>query len=71
MQHEEEKMLSQPFYTWTGEILHNIDNEISVILSQSRWDNNRSYIYWIEKEILKPEGLNKILVEERDVFKFM
>ena len=47
MQHEEEKIRSQPFYTWTGEILHNIDNKISVILSQSRWDNNRSYIYWI------------------------
>lgn len=71
MQHEKEKIQSQPLYTWTREILHNVDNKISVILSQSRWDNKRSYIYWIAKEILKPEGLNKIVVEERDVFKFM
>ena len=52
-----------------GVIVYTINNMVLVMISQSRWYNTRSCIFWIAEERLKPEGLNIELFENKKSFK--
>ena len=59
---------SQTPDAWAGVIVHTINSKVIVMVSQSRWDNTRSCIFWIAEEMLKQDGLNREFLEKKRGF---
>ena len=51
-----------------GVIVETKDNEVTIIVSQSRWDNTRACIFWVAENIRYLKGLDRELLEKNRGF---
>ena len=51
-----------------GVIVETKDNEVTIIVSQSSWDNTRACIFWVAENIRYVKGLDRELLERIEDF---